>query len=1505
MHFSIDQSQQRRFCQLLDLFNDWSATIALTMMMLSLVTCTSLYVHSQHSELTVISQCDITQSDYSDPHCEESCACKCFNNHGTSKTHQWCYCQKCRKRVCLCCGAKDHNIHNHHAIVSVINSEVPLESGSSLARNCIQVKLQWIPVNYFTAVVHVLHNKTCNINKKALHGRKNNTIIIEDTYMRSRRYSRFIKTRLKKLQAIEKVHHNTKGFSYCECNTFAAELVFLFTIKLFPSNSSCNVLLLFLTAQHNFHLLSTPIISLFAPFNLSNHSVMRSMVYNKTSYVTFQLQFKFRSIYKMKWIKDVKNLNQHINTNVFGIFFDTVRPESYFKRRSLAIKEAVQIITQNFLKFSINSTKIDWSAWFNDTDRLKFQLGNNSLALSDSFQRQSHFPLTIVIFVIELILLTNIFDAPSEVLHCNMNKILDSEEDSDISLYVRNFGIDYQNRGLNVSCCKGKDKAIDVFDKHNSTSFRTFNCSIESGWHCNSSISFEMSFATKFDQQMKWYRKQEFKGEVTRQCISQFSCHFSLFRQWGFDQYEHIITPFMANQVFSCKPISLGIQWLEITPVGFIEWSKRIYVLKLSFSINSRTICKCINKGLSLKRGTEQLPTNIEVENTVKKAEKRSTSLPQTEMENMHKAKVQKVKGENLEGADNYVNRFVINGLEVVTKGFQKSCSEKNKYNSFVTHTAMEIDCNLLNPQCFNIFIERLGLLNVAESSHLLLKGTRNQISYWLGFSSKPYSTCFSFWKLQELYWFKQYTFMVPVLASLMSKDLLSHHNPHIYETENYGNERLHNDIEKSSVYHKRNIFNIFKYLQAFVMIILILNAGFLAELYFIVHQDWSTESATNSGEDFVYAKNDGVMKHDVFLKCHDTRHVLPYTPTKNFNKISIDDEVFHGISRHWYEFELCSEQCQNVSSIYKICPIDFLKFSNSNIFMRHFTVKVKKWSSNGIVSAWKFKGIQMFEVFPLHTCFKCIHFIKCSLKVAATNTGVEINCSDIQSQTDVAINQKLVVSVTKIPPCQYESGVEMVVTKNSQLIQSTESDATRPAGKGSGSHASPPKNDQQQKSFVSTEIDGRHIGAVKRQEAANTEEKRSTLGIVPSLIQDSDQLDHDCLPDCRHKNEKTKFHGDGQLMIKPEGLSVTEDQNQQQAKVLPEFDVTSIATGKAVKDEIQGRSHLPPATNLLGFTGQDCAQDGGHKTEAKQNHRGSPLMIINEGLLYTCDQSQQCATVISTKGVNEKLDATSKLKVYARKDGPPESLPNLKSNHHASFLTNTDLKAATSATSTLAVKAIKDGPREASPFLQSSVPIDNLLAVNATVSGISQDVVKDGRGTLGATPSVFLQPPTLGDSAHHQSVVNPSALWNPQSTGPQLIKTIPEETNQLPRVGLQYSVLYDTNSQDVVPIARDEKSGGGIAKQRDDKGHQTRHKESPRHLQQGYSIAANKAAKGTQKPTYPKRCCIVAGNKTFALDPNLLAHPHMDTYFVKERTETRPGHFLARLVLHHVYLDK
>ena len=68
-------------------------------------------------------------------------------------------------------------------------------------------------------------------------------------------------------------------------------------------------------------------------------------------------------------------------------------------------------------------------------------------------------------------------------------------------------------------------------------------------------------------------------------------------------------------------------------------------------------------------------------------------------------------------------------------------------------------------------------------------------------------------------------------------------------------------------------------------------------------------------------------------------------------------------------------------------------------------------------------------------------------------------------------------------------------------------------------------------------------------------------------------------------------------------------------------------------------------------------------------------------------------------------------------------------------------------------------------------------------------------------------------------------------------------------------------------------------------------------------------AESSLKETTLPKRSCLVTNgagcgreSRQYPLNHKLLAHPHMDHYFVKERKETKPGHFLVKLALRHHY---
>ena len=122
-------------------------------------------------------------------------------------------------------------------------------------------------------------------------------------------------------------------------------------------------------------------------------------------------------------------------------------------------------------------------------------------------------------------------------------------------------------------------------------------------------------------------------------------------------------------------------------------------------------------------------------------------------------------------------------------------------------------------------------------------------------------------------------------------------------------------------------------------------------------------------------------------------------------------------------------------------------------------------------------------------------------------------------------------------------------------------------------------------------------------------------------------------------------------------------------------------------------------------------------------------------------------------------------------------------------------------------------------------------------------------------------------------------------SDGLQLITRSPSILDQLPTAGPQYEASYNTSDNEPIPSCEEVNQKVFNHKISNSNSH-----EEP--------------TSSKVKPL-PKRSCIVIGTTLYPLSSNLLAHPHMDHFFVKERSEIKPGHFLAKLALHHQNHDK
>ena len=134
-----------------------------------------------------------------------------------------------------------------------------------------------------------------------------------------------------------------------------------------------------------------------------------------------------------------------------------------------------------------------------------------------------------------------------------------------------------------------------------------------------------------------------------------------------------------------------------------------------------------------------------------------------------------------------------------------------------------------------------------------------------------------------------------------------------------------------------------------------------------------------------------------------------------------------------------------------------------------------------------------------------------------------------------------------------------------------------------------------------------------------------------------------------------------------------------------------------------------------------------------------------------------------------------------------------------------------------------------------------------------------------------------------------------------------PNQPEQIRRIGPDYS---DAKFREDVPLFYEEVKQNSKAKTTF-----LQHEVEDRSLKQNivqndhsvlpqvthHNVASNTT--GSKPRSLPRKSCIVVGNTQYPLAPYLLAHPHMDHFFVKERKEMKPGHFLAKLVLQHHYL--
>ena len=154
--------------------------------------------------------------------------------------------------------------------------------------------------------------------------------------------------------------------------------------------------------------------------------------------------------------------------------------------------------------------------------------------------------------------------------------------------------------------------------------------------------------------------------------------------------------------------------------------------------------------------------------------------------------------------------------------------------------------------------------------------------------------------------------------------------------------------------------------------------------------------------------------------------------------------------------------------------------------------------------------------------------------------------------------------------------------------------------------------------------------------------------------------------------------------------------------------------------------------------------------------------------------------------------------------------------------------------------------------------------------------------------------------------------------SGAHIVKGISKQTELLPTVGPQLDALYNTNFDREVQSSREEVRQRARPKTTFYQ-HEVEQAYNPIRIDgtnppvndklqvrvPAVKAETDKAANDFKPKPLPRRSHIVCGNLQYPLVSNLISHPHMDHYFVKERTEIRPSHYMAKLVLRHQYLNR
>ena len=478
----------------------------------------------------------------------------------------------------------------------------------------------------------------------------------------------------------------------------------------------------------------------------------------------------------------------------------------------------------------------------------------------------------------------------------------------------------------------------------------------------------------------------------------------------------------------------------------------------------------------------------------------------------------------------------------------------------------------------------------------------------------------------------------------------------------------------------------------------------------------------------------------------------------------------------------------------------------------------------------------------------------------------------------------KLVTTISETVALLQSLVIGLTLTVRCHSLSDTVHAVFRPLGKPNVNQQSVSKSMNQQQSFAS-HSDCRDTGGSVRSTSEHTEGRQEDM-LQSSVATESN---------------------DQPLQIKPEGyhMSVSNDDTDLQEDTVEK-------DSPLPKDINVGMSSASASKqNVVKKEGKSLTTSGNDPTPVGKDHVGTDSLASNQqsftnptshGKLPSQGNCRDVGNSPNNYNKGKQLDIQSNTQRDRPLDIQPES-------YHMPAASNTNVHSSRKEKNVVE----RDGHS----------PLHNKKNQKIVAENV---VEKDGKLSM---PSGADQATPLSSITEHKLMignVTPKSLHSVDhsSVGAQFVKGSPRETKVLPTPGDHLDASYKTNFEHEVQSSREEIRHKGNARTTFYQHEVEQHAYNPMKIGELNSTTTNppindrlqvkppevkvetgKGANDFKPKPLPKRSCIVCGNKQYPLGNNLVSLPHMDHYFVKERKEIRPSHYLAKLVLRHQYQNR